>query len=75
MEPWQVVFITLYGGVLAYLALSQVQQGKQLSSMATMVEAINKKQERMDQKLDLFLKNEIDTLKELVRQGFSTNKG
>lgn len=75
MEPWQVVFITLYGGVLAYLALSQVQQGKQLSSMATMVESINKKQERMDQKLDLFLKNEIDTLKELVRQGFSTNKG
>lgn len=75
MEPWQVVFITLYGGVLAYLALSQVQQGKQLSGMATMVESINKKQERMDQKLDLFLKNEIDTLKELVRQGFSTNKG
>jgi hypothetical protein len=75
METWQIVFISLYGGVLAYLAMSQVQQGKQLSSISTMMDTINKNQERLDKKLDLFLKNEIDTLKELARQGFSRNKG
>lgn len=70
MEPWQVVFISLYGGILAYLALSQVQQGKQLSSMAAMMDAISKNQEKLDTKLNLFLKNEMDQLKELVKLGF-----
>lgn len=67
MEPWQIVFISLYGGVLAYLAISQIQQGKTLSAMNTMIDQIMKTQERQEKKLDLFLKSEIDTLKELVR--------
>lgn len=67
MEPWQIVFISLYGGVLAYLAISQIQQGKTLSAMNTMIDQILKTQERQEKKLDLFLKSEIDTLKELVR--------
>jgi hypothetical protein len=67
MEPWQIVFISLYGGVLAYLAISQIQQGKTLSAMNTMIDQILKTQERQEKKIDLFLKSEIDTLKELVR--------
>lgn len=66
MEPWQIVFITLYGGVLAYLLLSQVQQGKIISSMSTMLEQVSKKQDKLDEKLNLFLKTEVDTLKDLV---------
>lgn len=69
MEVWQIVFISLYGGVLAYLALSQIQQGKILSAMSTMVGQIQKNQEAVEKKLDLFLKSEIDTLKEIARQG------
>jgi hypothetical protein len=67
MEPWQIVFISLYGGVLAYLAISQIQQGKILASINTMIDQILRTQERQEKKLDLFLKSEIDTLKELVR--------
>ena len=72
MEPWQIVFITLYGGLLAYLALSQVQQGKQLASIGTMVQELREDMKRQDSKLDLFLKTEVDTLKDLMRR-FSRN--
>lgn len=69
MEPWQITFISIYGAVLAYLALSQIQQGKMISSMSTMLEEIKRNQDKVDEKLNVFLKSEIDTLKELVRQG------
>lgn len=66
MEPWQIVFISLYGGVLAYLAITQVQQGKMLSAMSAMIEEIRKSQERQEKRVDLFLKTEIDSFKSLI---------
>lgn len=44
-----------------------------ISSMSTMLEEIKRNQDKVDEKLNLFLKSEIDTLKELVRQGKPKN--
>lgn len=74
MEPWQVGFIMLYGGLLAYLMLQHVQHSRTIASMSTMIETIIEKQNKMDDKLDRFIKQEIDILKELTRQNFETNK-
>lgn len=78
MEPWQVAFITLYGGLLAWLLYSQHTQGKQIvtitttmnmfiQSIDTDIKEIRQKQLELDNKLNLFLKNELDTLKDLAR--------
>lgn len=69
METWQITFLALYGGVLGYLAISQVQQGKMISSISTMIDSIKVDQERLEKQVNLFLKTESDTLKELVKQG------
>jgi hypothetical protein len=69
MEPWQITFMALYGGVLGYLAISQVQQGKMISAMSSMIDSIKIDQERLERQVNLFLKSEVDTMKELVKQG------
>lgn len=68
MELWQVAFISIYGGALAWVIITLIQQGKSISSMSTMIEQMMKIQDKMDQKLNLFLKSEIDTLKDLVEK-------
>lgn len=57
-DLWQVVFVP----VLAWLALTNIQHGKKLA-------VIEKVLDGLVNKMDLFLKTEIDTLKELAKRG------
>lgn len=69
MEPWQITFISLYGALLAFLSLTQIQQGKQLASILIRIDVI----ERLEKKLDLFMKSELDALKDLANQVSKSN--
>jgi hypothetical protein len=71
METWQVVFITVYGGVLAWLSLTTIQHGKKLAVLQNIyqtIDDIKESQEKMNNRLDIFLKNEIDLLKDLAKR-------
>lgn len=46
---------------LGYLLMNSIQQGKQIAVLSSTVDQINTK-------MNLFLKTEIDTLKEIVTQ-------
>lgn len=59
MEAWQVVFISTYGGALAWIIVTIIQQGKELAVMKSVLTEVNSK-------MNLFLKTEMDTLKELA---------
>ena len=74
MENWQVVFIMLYGAFLSWIAISHIQQGKKIVATQTMMTALvdstddlKKLVNDLDTKLDLFLKSEIETLKDIAR--------
>jgi len=74
MEGWQVIFVTMYGAFLGWIALSHIQQGKKIVSTQSMMTGLSASIDRLtiavnelDNKLDLFLKSEIDTLKEIAR--------
>lgn len=54
---WQLVFVP----VMAWLALTNIQHGKKLA-------VIEKVLDGLVSKMDLFLKTEIDTLKEIARK-------
>jgi hypothetical protein len=57
-DLWQLLFVP----VMFWLALTNIQHGKKLA-------VIEKVLEGLDSKMNLFLKTEIDTLKELARRG------
>lgn len=57
-DIWQLVFAP----VMFWLALTNIQHGKKLA-------VIEKVLEGLDSKMNLFLKTEIDTLKELAKKG------
>lgn len=68
----------MYGCVLGYLFLSDIQKGKKLSIIETQLTNIEKGVERtgkhtddkidtLSHRLDLFLKSEIEILKESVK--------
>lgn len=68
----QVVFISLYGSVLAWLSLTTIQHGKKLAVLQNIfqtIDEIKKNQDKLNDRLDVFLKTEIDTLKDLARRG------
>lgn len=56
-DLWQIVFIP----VLAWLALTNIQHGKKLA-------VIEKVLDGLVNKMDLFLKTEIDTLKDIAKK-------
>ena len=56
-DLWQVVFVP----VLAWLALTNIQHGKKLA-------VIEKVLDGLVSKMDLFLKTEIDTLKDIAKR-------
>ena len=71
METWQIVFITVYGSVLAWLSLTTIQHGKKLAVLQNIyqtIDDIKESQDKMNERLDLFLKNEIDLLKDLAKR-------
>lgn len=59
MESWQ-IFVGLITPVLGYLVLSNIQQGKQIAVMSKQLDTIT-------MQLNLFLKSEVDTLKDIAR--------
>jgi hypothetical protein len=71
MEIWQIVFITAYGGVLSWLSLTTIQHGKKLAVLQNIyqtIDDIKESQDKMNNRLDVFLKNEIDLLKDLAKR-------
>lgn len=52
--------------VLGYLALQSFQQGKQLASLRNDMNIVKDNGDRMNEKLNLFLKTEIDSIKEMA---------
>lgn len=56
-DIWQIIFVP----VLAWLALTNIQHGKKLA-------VIEKVLDGLVGRVDLFLKTEVDTLKELVKK-------
>lgn len=65
MEQWEITFISLIGAVIAWLALTSIQHSKKLAVMEKVLESIDKKLDGFDTKLNQFLRQEIDVLKEL----------
>jgi hypothetical protein len=63
METTELLLI-LYGPVIGYLALTSIQQGKKITTIWNKVEGI----ERLESRFDIFLKNEIDALKEIAKK-------
>jgi hypothetical protein len=88
MNEWQYIVISAIVAAIAYLFVSGQKQGNAVASIEGKInqlfnnqlemkqsqEDIREEQKALDQKLDLFLKNEIDILKEIARQGFTRNK-
>jgi len=78
------IVITIISGILTWLSLSHIQQGKKIATIQTMttgfsdsiktlsiaVDNLSKKVEdstlKLSNRIDLFLKSEIDTLKEIA---------
>lgn len=65
------LFWLLVLGWLSWLSLTTIQQGKKISllqSIQHQLEDMSKKQDKLSDRLDLFLKNELDTLKEIAKR-------
>jgi BMFP domain-containing protein YqiC len=77
MERWEIIATALgiYAPLMAWLALNNIQHGKKISVMENMaaqtdktLQNIEKQIQSMSNRLDLFLKNELDTLKEILKK-------
>jgi hypothetical protein len=71
METWQIVFIAVYGSVLAWLSLTTIQHGKKLAVLQNIyqtIDDIKESQDKMSARMDIFLKTEIDVLKDLAKR-------
>jgi hypothetical protein len=70
MEAWQVVIgiFIVFGG---YLGISNNQHSKQIAVMQKSIDGLRDQVTLLSTQVSLFLKNEIDTLKEIAK---SVNK-
>jgi len=66
METTQVFLVM--SGVIGYLVINQIQQGRKLNTIGVKVDAIAESLLELKTRLDLFLKNEIDALKEIAKK-------
>jgi hypothetical protein len=68
MENGEVInwVLASIGAVIAWLVLNNLQQDKKLIAIEGKVESIEGKLDKLSDNLNLFLKTEIDTLKELA---------
>lgn len=64
---YQQIFTGIYGLVLSWLSITIIQQGKSMAIMGTKLDGIEKSNEAVVRRFDLFLRTEIDTLKELAK--------
>jgi hypothetical protein len=70
MENGEVIkwVLACIGGVIAWLVLNNIQQDKKLVSIEKTLEIVEKKVDKLTDTLNIFLKNEIDALKELAKR-------
>lgn len=68
MEPWQVIFVSTYGGALAWLIMTNIQQTKKFAVLETVLNQLMKNSDSLNLKVDLFLKSEVDTLKAMMEK-------
>jgi alpha/beta superfamily hydrolase len=70
MENWEIIKWVLgaFGTVIAWLVINNLQQDKKLISIENTVGNVEKKVDRLSDQLTLFLKNEIDALKDLANK-------
>jgi outer membrane murein-binding lipoprotein Lpp len=66
METAQV--FALMAAVIGYLALQSFRQGAKLNTISSKVDTISEDVLELKTRLDLFLKNEIDALKEIAKK-------
>lgn len=74
MENWQIIVLSIYGPFLGWLALSNIQQGKKIVALQTMnanvaykMDSLQKAVDSLSVKMDLFMKSELDTMKEIAK--------
>ena len=70
MEAWQVI-AGIVVAFAAYLGLSNVQHTKQIAVMQKSIDALSNQVTLLATQVNLFLKSEIDTLKDIAK---SVNK-
>ena len=65
------IIIAIILAWLGWLSLTTIQQGKKITILQSIQEKVNgisDKQDKLSDRLDLFLKNELDTLKEIAKR-------
>ncbi|HTJ52634.1 MAG TPA: hypothetical protein VL443_24430 [Cyclobacteriaceae bacterium] len=74
MDKFQTIFFIVYGSVLGWLSLSSIRQGKQIvvqqatsGNIDRTLTAMDKKIDALGVRIDLFMKNEIDVLKDISK--------
>lgn len=58
-------------GWLGWLSLTTIQHGKKIAILQSIQEKVNgidEKQDKLSDRLDIFLKSELDTLKEIAKR-------
>jgi len=70
MENAQIItwVLGIMAAVIGWLVLNNIQQDKKLISIEGLVTETGKKVDELKTTLNLFLKSEIDTLKELAKR-------
>lgn len=57
---------------IAFLYMDRLREGKRITVMETKMDAIKESVDKLTGRVDLFLKTEVDTLKEIARNASGT---
>lgn len=70
MENWEIIKWILggFGAVIAWLVMNNIQQDRKLAVIEKSVQHVGEKVDELKDTLNLFLKTEMDTLKELAKR-------
>jgi hypothetical protein len=73
MESWEVMFTTLYSAPLAYVLINSIRQGKQINTIMNKIDYLVSSQDKMGASFAIFVKTEIDELKNISKQIIKTH--
>ena len=62
----EAVYIGILISSLGYSLLQSIQQGKQIASVNTQLAVLQNNVALLNQKLDIFMRNEVDALKDIA---------
>ncbi len=70
MENWEIIkwIFGGFGAVIAWLVMNNIQQDRKLAVIEKSVQHVGEKVDELKDTLNLFLKTEMDTLKELAKR-------